>query len=720
MKTFLKKLSILFLVFVIMLSGALAQINWVKEANGTVLLAWDDGSKSKTITAGEIATFYTGYFGSTYSDTIHMAVFTDDKNSGKAVSVIEKDIDVSSELGYEEVTLTSQEYIQDGDYIIQDGDYIIVVKLSDGNSQLEDHSLILSVKKVACSDSDNDGVCDKDDNCPAQAGPKENNGCPVAQPANDIPSYSLDPKADDFVYIPFVLVFPVYIRNVEETIKITAIGSDADNDKLTFKISPTLGKENEFPAWLSLTNNKDNTATLAGKATAGGEYVISLSVSDGKDTFSWPVIFRINSPPAMNDFIVPSVYEGSSTSFIVSAADANGDKLTYYAREKCNDDIFCVLKHLFLGTVLPDASTFDQSTGMFTLSPDYDYVSHPATERDIVVEFRAFDGKLYSAWKEVTIKVHDVNRGPIITTMMLPSKVVAGAEASFSSEATDADGDKLTYSWDFGEGNKVIFEQNPAYTYSKEGEYAITLEVKDDFNGKDAKSMNVMVGTVPPIEVLGCTDPKANNYDPKATQDDGSCEYPEYPAFFTIISNPPTLAAVNELYTYQLVLAGEGKQNPKSYSLAQAPPGMTLSKDGLVEWTPDKEGKALVTIVVTDGITTVTQKYTITVRDQLASIKLATVHLESELVFPGDYVLLNIKLVNNGNKNLEEVSVKALIYDLGIKHSSKEFTLNSGETQNIKMYLGIPYEALSGEYLVEVMVSNEDYHDVTYRQLTVK
>lgn len=31
----------------------------------------------------------------------------------------------------------------------------------------------------------------------------------------------------------------------------------------------------------------------------------------------------------------------------------------------------------------------------------------------------------------------------------------------------------------------------------------------------------------PPPPVLGCTDPGATNYDPLATQDDGSCIYPQ-------------------------------------------------------------------------------------------------------------------------------------------------------------------------------------------------
>ena len=35
---------------------------------------------------------------------------------------------------------------------------------------------------------------------------------------------------------------------------------------------------------------------------------------------------------------------------------------------------------------------------------------------------------------------------------------------------------------------------------------------------------------LPPEPVLGCLDAAAGNYNPSATQDDGSCEYPPPPA----------------------------------------------------------------------------------------------------------------------------------------------------------------------------------------------
>jgi len=57
MKTIMKKLSVLFVIFLFVASGALAQINWLKENAGEQYLAWDNGTKSKTIQAGQSATF---------------------------------------------------------------------------------------------------------------------------------------------------------------------------------------------------------------------------------------------------------------------------------------------------------------------------------------------------------------------------------------------------------------------------------------------------------------------------------------------------------------------------------------------------------------------------------------------------------------------------------------------------------------------------------------
>lgn len=44
-------------------------------------------------------------------------------------------------------------------------------------------------------------------------------------------------------------------------------------------------------------------------------------------------------------------------------------------------------------------------------------------------------------------------------------------------------------------------------------------------NGLETSGVTVTITSAAPPPVLGCTDPAANNYDPAATEDDGSCDY---------------------------------------------------------------------------------------------------------------------------------------------------------------------------------------------------
>ncbi|NGO12643.1 carbohydrate-binding protein [Streptomyces sp. HC44] len=78
----------------------------------------------------------------------------------------------------------------------------------------------------------------------------------------------------------------------------------------------------------------------------------------------------------------------------------------------------------------------------------------------------------------------------------------APLKVKFSSAGTsDADGDALTYSWDFGDGAKST-SANPTHTYKKNGTYTATLTAKDPSGRTGSASVQVVVGNTAPKVTL--------------------------------------------------------------------------------------------------------------------------------------------------------------------------------------------------------------------------
>ncbi|MCX4904078.1 PQQ-dependent sugar dehydrogenase [Streptomyces sp. NBC_00878] len=78
----------------------------------------------------------------------------------------------------------------------------------------------------------------------------------------------------------------------------------------------------------------------------------------------------------------------------------------------------------------------------------------------------------------------------------------AKLKVEFSSAGTtDADGDALTYSWDFGDGGTST-AANPTYTYKKNGTYTATLTAKDASGRTGSASVHIVVGNTAPKVTL--------------------------------------------------------------------------------------------------------------------------------------------------------------------------------------------------------------------------
>ncbi|WP_030265722.1 PQQ-dependent sugar dehydrogenase [Streptomyces violens] len=90
---------------------------------------------------------------------------------------------------------------------------------------------------------------------------------------------------------------------------------------------------------------------------------------------------------------------------------------------------------------------------------------------------------------------------PVVEAKVDRTSGQAPLKAKFGASATDADGDAITYSWDFGDGTKST-AQNPSHTYKKNGTYTATVTAKDPSGRTGSASVHLTVGNTAPKVTL--------------------------------------------------------------------------------------------------------------------------------------------------------------------------------------------------------------------------
>ena len=169
--------------------------------------------------------------------------------------------------------------------------------------------------------------------------------------------------------------------------------------------------------------------TLSG-LTPGTTYYFAMKTQDevpntsalSNSTSAAAKSVAVNNPPVLAAIGNKSVNENAALTFTISATDADGDTLTYSARN------------------LPTGATFNTSTRVFTWTPTY---SQSGTYSNVT--FTVSDGKGGTDSEAITITVTNVNRAPVLAA--IGNKTVSENVCfDFTVSATDADGDTLTYS----------------------------------------------------------------------------------------------------------------------------------------------------------------------------------------------------------------------------------------------------------------------------------
>ncbi|MFD3475396.1 PQQ-dependent sugar dehydrogenase [Streptomyces sp. NPDC058695] len=90
---------------------------------------------------------------------------------------------------------------------------------------------------------------------------------------------------------------------------------------------------------------------------------------------------------------------------------------------------------------------------------------------------------------------------PVVDAKVDKTSGQAPLKARFSSTASDADGDALTYSWNFGDGTTGTGAA-PSHTYKKNGTYTATVTAKDTTGRTGSADAHIVVGNTAPKVTL--------------------------------------------------------------------------------------------------------------------------------------------------------------------------------------------------------------------------
>ena len=198
------------------------------------------------------------------------------------------------------------------------------------------------------------------------------------------------------------------------------------------------------------------------------------------------------------------------------------------------------------------------------------------------------------------------NKEPEITSTA-SSTATQNSAYSYSVEAEDEnEADELTFSLDAAPSGMTIDEETGviSWTPTQAGSFSVTVKVKDGKGGSDTQSFT--------ITVTGATS---------AAPD--------------ITSTPVTTAMDGQAYTY--AVQASGGNGALTYSLDQAPAGMTISSsNGLIQWTADDSAGSTVPVTVKvrdSGGLSDTQSFTITFGNPVK--KYAVIYGISDYLDPG-------------------------------------------------------------------------------------
>ena len=247
---------------------------------------------------------------------------------------------------------------------------------------------------------------------------------------------------------------------------LTATGSDADGDRLTYSWSAPRG---------SFAGATDESTAHWRAPGEPGRVTVRVEVSDGRGgTASAEVTVEVNAAPVVSASCDPCVVQpGGEVVLTATGSDADGDRLTY---------------------------SWSASRGSFTGAADAASTRWraPGEPGRVTVWVEVSDGRGGTASAEVTV---EVNAAPVVSASCDPCVVQPGGEAVLTATGLDADGDRLTYAWKAPQGSFIGAADAASARWRAPGEtgrVALRVEVSDGRGGTASAEVGVEVANAPP------------------------------------------------------------------------------------------------------------------------------------------------------------------------------------------------------------------------------
>ena len=359
-----------------------------------------------------------------------------------------------------------------------------------------------------------------------------------------------------------------------------------------------------------------------------------------------------NLAPSISSMPITTGSEGSNYSYTVEATDPENDTLSYTLNG-------------------PDGMSIDDN-GLVTWEPDYN------TAGSYSVTVTATDPGGATDQQSYTLYITNINQPPVVQSLNLST--LEDQSVMGTVDASDPDGDTLSYTLVAGPVNGVVSGEFPQVIY----------QPNTDYFGTDQFTVSISDGTDTVDMTVGLTVTEVNDAP--------------------IITSSPLLS-INENAGYEYaVLAIDAENTPLTFELETAPEGMSISvMSGVITWLPDFNAAGIYPVIVTvsDGQLSTQHMFSLEVLNVNQNPKITS---SPELITSeGSLYLYNILAIDPDN---EPLNYSLLYGPIGMGVSAEgvlQWTVgySSAGTHSIQIEVSDGLASVTQEFTITVGNSNQ-------------